>query len=224
MNSCLICTPDFFSAFLILHIIGGAVGLISGTLNLVMKKGGKIHKLIGQFFFYGMLLAGLSALILSLIKSNHFLFIVGVFTLYMVITGKRYIYLKMLGAGQKPGWIDWMISASMLLAAVVFLVWGVLLLFNERNFGIVLFVFGFISLGFVRRDLINYTGKMTEKNYWLLMHLQRMMGAYIASTTAFLVVNAKYLPFEFPGFVFWLLPTAILTPLIIIWSKKYSKK
>jgi hypothetical protein len=86
------------------------------------------------------------------------------------------------------------------------------------------FVFGFISLGFVRRDLINYTGKMTEKNYWLLMHLQRMMGAYIASTTAFLVVNAKYLPFEFPGFVFWLLPTAILTPLIIIWSKKYSKK
>ncbi len=224
MNDCLICTPDVFFVFLTLHIIGGGVGLVSGTLNLILKKGGKRHKLIGHFFFYGMLLAGYSALILSLIKSNHFLFIVGVFTLYMVITGKRYIYLKLLGTGQKPGWIDWMISAAMLLAAVVFLVWGVMLLLNQSNFGIVLSVFGIISLGFVRRDLINYTGKMTEKNYWLLMHLQRMTGAYIASTTAFLVVNAKYLPFEFPGFVFWLLPTAILTPLIILWSKKYSKK
>jgi hypothetical protein len=45
----------FSSVFLVLHIIGGGVGLVSGTLNLVMKKGGKIHNLIGHFFFYGML-------------------------------------------------------------------------------------------------------------------------------------------------------------------------
>jgi hypothetical protein len=224
MNNCLICTPDFFFVFLVLHIIGGGVGLVSGTLNLVMKKGGKIHNLIGHFFFYGMLVAGSSALILSFIKSNHFLFIVGVFTLYMVITGKRYIYLKMLGLNQQPALFDWIISLAMSLAALVFLVLGVMLLINQNNFGIVLLVFGIISLGFVRRDFMNYKGKMKEKNYWLLMHLQRMTGAYIASATAFLVVNAKYIPFEFPTFVYWLLPTAVLTPLILIWSKKYSKK
>ncbi len=224
MNACLICTPDFFSAFLILHIIGGGVGLISGNLNLILKKGSKIHKLIGHFFFYGMLVAGSSALLLSFIKSNHFLFIVGVFTLYMVITGKRYIYLKMLGANQKPVLFDWMISLAMSVAALVFLVLGIMMLLAQNNFGIVLIVFGIISLGFVRRDFMNYRGKMNDKNYWLLMHLQRMTGAYIASATAFLVVNAKYIPFEFPAFVFWLLSTAVLTPLIIIWSKKYSKK
>ena len=76
----------------------------------------------------------------------------------------------------------------------------------------------------MRRDFSNYRGQVKEKNYWLLMHLQRMTGAYIASATAFLVVNAKYIPFELPAFVFWLLPTAVLTPLIVSWSKKYSKK
>lgn len=224
MNDCLICTPDVFFVFLTLHIIGGGVGLVSGTLNLILKKGGKRHQLIGHFFFYGMLLAGSSALLLAYIKSNYFLFIVGVFTLYMVITGKRYIYLKMLGVNQKPALFDWIISLAMTFAALVFLVLGVRMQINQNNFGIVLIVFGIISLGFIRRDFINYQGKMKEKNYWLLMHLQRMTGAYIASATAFLVVNAKYIPFEFPAFVFWLLPTAVLTPLISRWTKKYSKQ
>jgi hypothetical protein len=117
-----------------------------------------------------------------------------------------------------------MISLAMVFAALVFLVLGVMMLIKQNNFGIVLIVFGIISFGFVRRDFSNYRGQVKEKNYWLLMHLERMTGAYIASATAFLVVNAKYIPFELPAFVFWLLPTAVLTPLIVSWSKKYSKK
>jgi uncharacterized membrane protein YbaN (DUF454 family) len=49
-----------------------------------------------------------------------------------------------------------------------------------------------------------------------------MTGAFIASATAFLVVNAKYFPDIIPGFVYWLLPTIIFTPLIVKWSKKYQ--
>jgi uncharacterized membrane protein len=214
---------NYFSIFLVIHIIAGSVGLISGTLNLVLKKGGKTHRIIGQFFTYGMIVAGLSALIMSVLKTNHFLFVVGVFTLYMVITGNRYIYLKMLGKNQKPAFFDWIISAAMALTALGFLILGIILLLSQNNFGIVLLVFGVISFGFVRSDFLNYRGKIKEKNYWLLMHLQRMTGAYIASATAFLVVNAKYIPFEMPAFIFWLLPTVLLTPLIVIWSGKYSK-
>jgi hypothetical protein len=43
-----------------------------------------------------------------------------------------------------------------------------------------------------------------------------MCGAYIASLTAFLVVNVKILP----SLIVWLLPTMVITPLIFIWSKK----
>ena len=85
-----------FQIFLVLHITGGAVGLLSGTINIIRKKGDKKHKLVGKFFLYGMLLAGFSALVLSVLHPNYFLFIVGVFTLYMTGTGERYLYLKKL--------------------------------------------------------------------------------------------------------------------------------
>jgi hypothetical protein len=47
-------------------------------------------------------------------------------------------------------------------------------------------------------------------------HLIRMMGATIAVITAFLVVNVHF----DPGWVVWLAPTVVLTPLIIVWSRR----
>ena len=42
------------------------------------------------------------------------------------------------------------------------------------------------------------------------------MGATIAVVTAFLVVNVR---FE-PGWIIWLGPTVVLTPLIFVWAKR----
>ena len=210
-----------FYLFLLLHIAGGSIGLISGSINLIRRKGDKKHKSIGRIFLYSMLTAGFTSLILSTIHPNSFLFMVGVFTLYMVGTGSRYIYLKMLGNMQGPKAIDWIISISMLLAGIYLLGIGIKNIAGENMFGIVFIVFGLIGLNFVRIDINNYRGRIKEKNYWLLVHLQRMTGSYIAAFTAFLVVNAHYLPIEFPAIVVWLLPTVILTPLIVRWSNKY---
>lgn len=210
-----------FNALLALHIIGGAAGLITGTINIVRKKGDKKHKLTGKVFTYGMLTAGFSALLLSLLHPNYFLFIVGIFTIYMVATGNRYLYLKLLGQAQKPTLLDWSLTIGMLLFGLAFIGIGAYHLVKGNNFGIVFIVFGFVGLRFVKTDFDNYGGKPKETNYWLMAHLQRMLGAYIAATTAFLVVNLKYLPVELPGIVFWLLPTLLVTPLILRWSKKY---
>ncbi|HMQ69028.1 MAG TPA: DUF2306 domain-containing protein [Ignavibacteria bacterium] len=213
-----------FKIFLTLHIMGGSVGLFTGTINLVRKKGDKKHKLTGKIFTWGMLTAGFSALVLSVMHPNYFLFMVGVFTIYMVGTGYRYIYIKLLGSDRRPAIIDRIITASMLLAGLLFIGLGIKNLIAQNYFGIVFIVFGGVGLSFVKSDFDNYKGKAKTKNYWLLAHLQRMTGAYIAATTAFLVVNAKYSPVELPGVVVWLLPTAILTPLIISWSRKYEVK
>ena len=209
-----------FKVLLILHIVGGTVGLLTGTINLIRKKGDAPHKLIGKFFAYGMLVAGLSSLLLSTLHPNYFLFIVGVFTIYLTATGYRYLYLKQLAKDQKPGVLDWSISVGMVVAGIVFFIFGSRLLITSNTFGIVLLVFGGLGLRLVKTDYDNYKGKIKVKNYWLLAHLQRMTGAYIASATAFLAVNAKYSPIDLPSFVIWLLPTAILTPLIISWSRK----
>jgi len=208
-----------FTVSLILHIVGGSVGLLTGTVNLVRKKGDKRHRLVGRFFVYGMLTAGFSSLVLSIIHPNSFLFIVGVFTIYLTKTGTRYLQLKMLGSNQRPTTIDWTITIAMLLAGLLFVGLGVKHLIASNNFGIVLIVFGVLGIRFVQTDFKNYKGQVVANNYWLLAHLQRMTGAYIASATAFLVVNARYFPENIPSMVYWLLPTVTLLPLTVKWTK-----
>jgi len=212
-----------FKIFLIIHIIGGSVGLITGTINIIRKKADKNHRLIGNIFVYGMMTAGFSALILSILHPNYFLFIVGVFTLYMISTGKRYIYLKLLGSKQQPKTLDWVISIAMLIFGIAFIGFGIYFLIKQNYFGAVFLVFGYLGIRFVMTDINNFKGKLKSKNYWLLAHLQRMIGGYIAALTAFLVVNVAYLP-QVPAFVFWLLPTLIFLPLILKWSRMYEVK
>ena len=211
-----------FNIFLVLHIAGGSIGLFAGTLNIVRKKGGKNHKLIGKVFTYSMLTAGFSSFVLSVLHPNYFLFMVGVFTIYLVGTGYRYNYLRLLADTQKPKIIDWILTIGMLLAGLLFIGFGIKHLMANNTFGIVFIAFGGLGLNAVRIDFANYSGKIKAKNYWLLAHLQRMTAGYIAAITAFLVVNSNHSPIQLPPFVVWLLPTVILTPLIFIWSKKYK--
>ena len=58
----------------------------------------------------------------------------------------------------------------------------------------------------------------------MLIYIGRMIGAYIASLTAFIVVNAKYFPIDIDPIILWLGPTLILTPFLVYWSKPFKKK
>ena len=209
-----------FKIFLWIHIVAGGTGLLSGTINIIRKKGDKYHRLAGQFFFYGMIAAAISALVLSILHPNYFLFIVGVFTFYMVSTGKRYLFLKETAEGQRVQLIDWLLTIMMIVFGIVFILFGTWHLIKQQSFGTVFIIFGSIGLTMAITDIKNYTGKSEYRNTWLLVHLQRMTGAYIASFTAFLVVNNTYLP----GIIAWLLPTLLITPLIFKWSKQYAVK
>lgn len=209
-----------FKVFLFIHIISGTVGLLSGSLNMINKKGNKLHKQIGLFFFYGMLINGISALVVACIHFNVFLFIVGVFSIYMVSTAQRSLSLKGIESGQKPNTIDWILTLLMSLFGLVFLIYGGLLLANSKNFGFVLLVFGFISVLMAKKDIAIYRGNIKITNYWLIIHISRMVGAYIASITAFLVVNNTILP----GIIVWLAPTVLFTPLNFYWINKHKGK
>lgn len=202
-----------FKILLAIHIVTGFLSLTTGTINIIGPKGKSVHKKVGTIFVYSMIMAGISALIMAILHPNHFLFIVGVFSLYMTISGKRYISRKFYNL------FDYLITVFILLAAISFAIVGGLLLFKSQSFGIVMVVFSFISFSFVYNDYQNIQYKIIRST---TIHLQRIIGAYIASFTAFLVVNAKYLPQFIPGYVYWLLPTIIFTPVIIWFSKKYT--
>lgn len=209
-----------FKTFLMLHIVAGTTGLLTGTINIIGKKGGKTHLIVGKIFLYSMLTVSASAFVLSILHPNYFLFIVGVFTLYMVSSGTRYLYLKNLSKGQKPATIDWSLTYFMLFFGVCFVLFGIYHLIIKDTFGVVFIVFGGIGLRMVRTDFRNFRGKSEAANAWLLVHIQRIIGAYVAALTAFLVVNNKVIP----AYIAWLLPTVLMLPLILRWVKKYKVK
>ena len=212
--------PPLFKILLAIHIFFGGVGLFCGTLNIIRKKGDKPHFLVGKLFLISMIINAVAGFVMSIMHQNLFLLIVAVFSFYMVCTGQRILSLKNLLKNQKPKPIDYGLTFGMLLFGSGFIVYGIYLVLHQNYFGTVMLVFGAISISFVRTDLRLYQGIAQHKNYWLLVHLQRMIGAYIASVTAFIVTVNQ---FGF-GIVAWLLPTVILVPLIVKWSRQHAVK
>lgn len=78
---------------LFLHIAGGMIGLLSGTVAMVYRKGSRGHRMAGDVFVVSMLSMGICASILALMKHQPDNFFGGLVTFYMVttawLTGKR---------------------------------------------------------------------------------------------------------------------------------------
>lgn len=206
-----------FNTLLYIHIAGGGISLLIGFIILCLKKGDKRHIFIGNIYFYALLTASVFAIPMSYLHSNYFLFIISVFTIYMLLTGKRYLQKK---SNINVTKTDWILTVLMAIFGTAFIGFGILHIIKSNLFGVVFIVFGSISYLFVYQDKNNFIGQSTIKNYFLITHLQRFIGSYIASATAFLVVNNKILP----SVIAWLLPTILIVPLIIKWTRKYKIK
>ncbi|MBK7426842.1 MAG: DUF2306 domain-containing protein [Saprospiraceae bacterium] len=193
---------------LIIHIIAGMSALVCGLIALLLRKGSSRHKLNGNIFFYSMIGVAITALFISAFKSNDFLFYIGLFSLFMTLSGKRAIQNKT----SSPDKID-------ILILILGFGTGIWML-AELN--IVLRVFGALSLLLALGD-VNVYYKVYRKlaipaNTWLIRHIRHMVGSYISTATAFLVVNIQF----DPAWIMWLIPTAFGTPVIIYWVRKIT--
>lgn len=194
-----------FKIILGLHILFGTTGLLLGTIILIRKKGDRIHKYLGKIFIISMVSNGLCAFYLSYIHPNLFLFMIGIFTIYLSISGYRMLKLKKVHRGQKPELGDTALSILMSIASLVFLYIGYKYVVAKQFFAIVFFLFGIVSLRLLQIDYKAYSGQVTDKFYGLKNHIGRMTGAYLAAFTAFLVVNNTFLP----AVIAWSLPGII---------------
>ncbi|MBK7964986.1 MAG: hypothetical protein IPK10_06670 [Bacteroidetes bacterium] len=109
---------NFFNGILWLHIISGGLALLAGPVAMFNQDGGKIHRKAGIIYFYSMMVIFVSSIILSIVRENWFLFMVGIFSCYLVSTGYRALKLKMLHRGQKAEKIDWFILIISLIAGI----------------------------------------------------------------------------------------------------------
>jgi len=209
-----------FNSILWLHIISGGLALLSGPIAMINQDGGKLHRKAGIIYFYSMMVIFVSSIILSIVRENWFLFMVGIFSFYLVSTGYRALKLKMLHRGQKAAKIDWIILVMSLLAGLGLVIMGLwLITAKDNSFGVVPMVFGFVMLSGVKQDYKRFTIPPTQKNHWLMKHISGMMGGYIATLTAFLVQNVN----TNPSFIAWLAPTVIITPWIFYSINKINK-
>jgi uncharacterized membrane protein len=72
---------------LVIHVGGGVIGLVSGTVALLTRKGGKLHRGMGNIFFFSMLgLAGIGAVV-ALLTGDRINSLAGFMTLYFLATG-----------------------------------------------------------------------------------------------------------------------------------------
>jgi uncharacterized membrane protein len=197
------------------HAFFGGIALLSGLVSIISKKGNKIHTKSGMIFYYSMLFSALTALIISVLPKHEspFLFSIGIFSSYFVLTGKRALNFK---TDNENLIIDKIISWAMLFTGLVMILYNPI--FNNK-INLILTVYGLVGLIFSIRDLDLYKDREKLKNDWLKIHLGKMIGGYISATTAFVVVNNF-----FPSIYGWFIPGIFGGIYISYWMMKLNKK
>ena len=198
-----------------IHAAFGSIALLTGLVAVIARKGKTIHKKFGLVFYYTMILSGTSAMLIAVLPNheNPFLFAVGIFSLYFVLTGYRALRFKRKASDLK---IDKAIALVMLFTGVLMIVLPVVLL---GSINIVLGVFGIVGIIFSIKDLRLFKEPKRLRSLWLKLHLGKMLGGYIAASTAFVVVNQFI-----PGVYAWFAPGIIGSVIIVYWNKKINKK
>lgn len=207
------------TAFLIVHILSGFTALVTGGLASFTRKGGKAHRLSGRWYFWAMTGVFITAIVISILKSLPFLFMIGFFSYYFVVRGYRQLFLKGLGRTQTAAPIDWFITAVALLFGIGLVTWAVMQKTAGNSFWPVPFVFGTVSGSFAVADIRLYRKGPAYKQHWLASHIVSMGAGYIATWTAFVVTNIKFMP---PVLV-WLAPSVIGSVLISMSVRRYVK-
>src|SRR5687767_11585005 len=97
---------------ILLHIIGGFVGLTSGAVALSAGKGSKLYRKSGMIFVYAMLVLPTSGAVMAALKPEQISVIAGMLTFYLVITAWHTVQRHEHG-------FEWMNVAALVFALVI---------------------------------------------------------------------------------------------------------
>lgn len=215
---------NLHNILLSLHILGGMLGLVIGSMQIVLRKSGRLHKKVGKFYVAAMTLATISGTVLALFLGSSFLFLIGIFSFYLCYSGMRIVNFKRIENTTQFTWYDKAIALITVLFAVLMITAGFV---NLKTFALrinpILIIFGIMSFIFSFTDLLMYLNvkwRKYPKTYWLGTHIGRMIGSYISAFTAFLVVNIQIEQM----WIIWLAPTLVGSVLISIFIARFTKK
>ena len=143
------------------HSILGFLVFIIALLQLILKRSGKLHRVLGRVYFFswiGLLLTG--AYIGSLLIT-----IIGIFGFYYVLTGVRFAMLK----GKPVQLLDKGVMILGGLFSLSLLGYAAkILMSNNQNFGIISLVFGLLFGMSASQDITKYilNKPLSKKRFW----------------------------------------------------------
>lgn len=217
---------EIYRIVLILHVISGFTALFGGLVPMLAKKGSKLHVRGGWVYFYAMTGVLISTIALFLMKPNELLFLllVGIFSFYIAFSGVRAVRFKR--PKNLATALDWGVAGLVAICGLIMMGLSLVNFFTPAgsfDLGVLFLVFGGICTIQAFSDLFKFR-KLAKglplKEPWLVAHIIKMGGAYIATCTAFFVVNIHFLP----GLLVWLTPTVIGSFMIGYTLKKYKKR
>ena len=215
-------------ALLAIHVVAGSVALLSMVVPLVTRKGGTSHRRWGWVFVAGMAIVSATALLLSGARfltdptpqgrrAGAFLFFIAILTGAGVSAGMRVLRAKKRTTPHRGAW-DLGLAGLLTVTSAAAAAYG--LTSGDHLFT----AFSAIGLLNGAGQLASWRRVPTHPMHWWFEHMNAMMGACIAATTAFLVNNAGRLGFDTFSFLVWLGPSAIGVPVIAIWNAYYRRK
>jgi hypothetical protein len=150
-------------------------------------------------------------------EAGAFLFFVAILTATNVSSGVRVLRAKARTTSGRHPWdlgLPALLTASSIAGAA-----------HGLSTGNQLFTaFSVIGLLAGGGNLAYWLTPPTHPMHWWFEHMSSMIGACIAATTAFLVVNASNLGLETFSLIVWLTPSIIGVPAIAIWTRYYKRK
>ena len=204
---------------LLIHSIIGVLVFATGLLQIILKKGGYWHTLIGKIYLYGWLFLMISGAYLSGIVMT----IVGVFGFYFALTGSRIGHLK----NKSIQLFDKIIFVLGVISSLAMLFYAVkLYLRGDVSFGTILGIFGLIFAFTTVKDVFKYvlekplTKIKNPKMDWYFEHLTRMLISFIAAVTAFTSIQNVF----GNNTVNFIAPTVIGTIAISLFKRNYRMK
>lgn len=216
---------QLFHVFLALHVAFGTTALLAGPAALFFAKGSKWHRRTGLLFYTSLVIASLTSLEMAVEKGFVFLFAVGLFSLYLVVSGLRSLnWRKLIRRGRKPRKVDWAILYFGIFGGLFSLGAGIYLLWQGNLAAIALLAFGGIGLGLCWADFSILGMGNRKRGFYIAAHATKMIGAVIAAYTALLVVNAEDMVPWAPGYVVWLAPTLVGSFVIAYWQRRLQKE
>ncbi len=180
---------------ILLHIIGGLVGLTSGAVALSARKGAKLHRKSGMIFVYAMSVMSVSGAVMAALKPERISVIAGMLTFYLVVTALLTVHRR------GPGF-NWVEAGAMfygLTVVITALIFGVAALTSPPGAinepppapG---FIFGAVALLGVFGDVRMLLARGVPWAQRIARHLWRMCLALWIAAASFFLGQADELP------------------------------